>query len=94
MITPAFFIGNIAISFIRRMSEIEIEYGTKVIDKNGKAVGEVDYIVMDSWSGEPRKYMVRRDKGDDAWFFTPVQVAEVVKGKVKLKVANEELEQT
>ena len=73
---------------------MEIEYGTAVLDKNGKALGQVDYIVMDSWSGEPRKYMVRRDKGDDAWFFTPEQVAEVVEGKVKLNVANEELEQT
>lgn len=73
---------------------MEIEYGNLVVDKNGKALGGVDYIVMDSWSGEPRKYMVRREKGDDAWFFTPVQVAEVVKGKVRLNVANEELEQT
>lgn len=76
------------------MSEIEIAYGATVVDKNGKALGEVDYIVMDSWSGEPRKYMIYREQEDDAVFFTPGQVAEVAKGKVKLNVANEELEQT
>jgi sporulation protein YlmC with PRC-barrel domain len=73
---------------------MEIEYGNTVVDKSGKVLGEVDYIVMDSWSGEPRKYMVRRKKEDDAVFFTPGQVAEVVKGKVKLNVTSEELEQT
>ena len=73
---------------------MEIEYGTKVVDKNGKALGEVDYIVMDSWSGEPRKYMIRREQEDDVVFFAPGQIAEVVKGKVKLNVSNEELEQT
>ena len=76
------------------MSEVEIEYGAKVVDKNGKALGEVDYFIMDSWSGEPRKYMIRRKQEDDAVFFTPGQIAEVVKGKVKLNVAGEELEQT
>lgn len=73
---------------------MEIEYGNSVVDKDGKAVGEVDYIVMDSWSGEPRKYMIRREQEDDAVFFTPGQVDEVVKGRVKLNVASEELEQT
>ena len=73
---------------------MEIEYGTKVVDKNGKALGKVDYIVMDSWSGEPRKYMIRREQEDDVVFFAPEQVAEVVKGKVKLNVSNEEMEQT
>jgi sporulation protein YlmC with PRC-barrel domain len=72
---------------------MEIEYGATVVDKSGKALGKVDYIVLDSWSGEPRKYMVRREKEGDAVFFTPGQVAEVVKGKVKLSVTNEELEQ-
>jgi hypothetical protein len=92
--TPAFFIGRIAVSYIIRMSGMEIEYGNTVVDKNSQALGKVDYIVTDSWSGEPRKYMVRREKEDDAVFFTPGQVAEVVKGKVKLSVAGEELEQT
>ncbi len=73
---------------------MEIEYGTLVTDKNGKTLGKVSYIIMDSWSGEPSKYMVRREKEDDAVFFTPEQIAEVTKKMVKLNMAIEELEQT
>jgi sporulation protein YlmC with PRC-barrel domain len=73
---------------------MEIEYGTLVADKNGKTVGKVSYVIMDGWSGEPRKYMVRREEEDDAFFFTPEQIDGVIKKKVKLNIAIEELEQT
>ncbi len=73
---------------------MEIEYGTLVEDKNGKTVGKVDYVIMDGWSGEPRKYMVRREEEGDAVFFTPEQIDGVIKKKVKLNIAIEELEQT
>jgi hypothetical protein len=73
---------------------MEIEYGALVKDKNGKTLGDIGYIIMDGWSGEPRKYMVRREEEDDAVFFTPQQVAEVTKKGVKLNIAIEEMEQT
>jgi sporulation protein YlmC with PRC-barrel domain len=73
---------------------MDIEYGMSVADKNGKNLGEVNYIIMDSWSGEPRKYMVRREKEDDAVFFTPEHIAGVTKKQVKLNIAAEEMEQT
>ena len=73
---------------------MEIEYGALVIDKYGKSLGKINYIIMDSWSGEPRKYMVRREEVDDAVFFTPEQIDGVTKKKVKLNIAIEELEQT
>ena len=31
---------------------MDIEYGTSVVDRNDKSLGTVDYIVLDSWSGE------------------------------------------
>jgi sporulation protein YlmC with PRC-barrel domain len=73
---------------------MEIEYGVVVVDKNGKELGKVDYIIMDTWSGEPRKYMVRRQDQDDAVFFTPDQVAEATKKNVKLNISADEIEQT
>jgi hypothetical protein len=73
---------------------MEIEYGTLVVDKDNKTIGTVDYVIMDSWSGEPRKFMVRRETEDDVVFFTPEQVAEATKEKVKLNLSAEELEQT
>ena len=47
-------------------------------------MGKVSYVIMDGWSGEPRKYMVRREEEDDAVFFTPEQIDVVTKKKVKL----------
>ena len=80
--------------FILKLEKMDIEYGTPVVDKKGKSIGEVDYIIMDSWSGEPRKFMVRREQEDDAVFFTPEQVDKLTKKKVTLNVAVEELDQT
>jgi sporulation protein YlmC with PRC-barrel domain len=70
---------------------MEIEYGTSVVDKNNENLGTVSYIIMDSWSGEPRKFMVRQEEG--AVFFTPEHIVEVTKEKVKLNLSAEELEQ-
>jgi len=73
---------------------MDIEYGTPVVDKNNKSLGTVDHIVMDSWSGEPRKFVVRLDDDISAVYFSPEQVAEATKGKVKLSLAFEEMEQS
>ena len=73
---------------------MEIEYGTLVVDKNGKSLGTVDHIVMDSWSGEPRKFVVRLDDEVSAVYFLPEHVVEAGKEKVTLNLALEEIEQT
>jgi hypothetical protein len=79
---------------LKRQAKMEIEYGASVVDKDNKALGKIDYIIMDSWSGEPRKFMVRRETEDDAIFFTPEHIAEVTNEMVKLKLSVVELEQT
>jgi len=73
---------------------MDVEYEAVVTDKNGKTLGKVDYIIMDGWSGEPRKYRVRSGKEDKGTFFTPAQVAKVTKNKVTLNISAEETEQT
>ena len=73
---------------------MDIEYGMLVVDKNNRSLGTVDHIVMDSWSGEPRKFVVRLEDDISAVYFTPQQVAEATKGKVKLNLAFEEMEQS
>jgi hypothetical protein len=65
-----------------------------VKDKNNKLLGKVDHIVMDAWSGEPRKYMVRLEDDVSAIYFTPENVAEVTGKGVRLNLAAEEMEQT
>ena len=72
-----------------------IEYGMLAVDKDNKPLGKVDYIIMDGWSGEPRKFMVRLDDaGDGALYFRPEDVAEISGKKVKLNLAAEEIEKT
>ena len=73
---------------------MDVEYGALVVDKTGKSLGKVDHIVLDSWSGEPRKFVVRLEDDISAVYFTPQQVAEATKGKVKLNLAFEEMEQS
>ena len=82
------------IELSRKLAKMDIEYGMLVVDKNNKSIGTVDHIVMDSWSGEPRKFVVRLEDDISAVYFAPQQVAEVTKGKVKLNLAFEELEQS
>lgn len=72
---------------------MEIEYGVLVVDKNDEALGKVSRIIMDAWSGEPRKFVVRRAP-ETAIFFSPGHIAEATKEKVKLNVSVGELEQT
>jgi hypothetical protein len=76
------------------MIEMEIEYGMSVTDKNNKPLGKIDHIVMDSWSGEPRKFIVRLGDDVSAIYFTPDNVAEVTGKGVKLRLAVEDIERT
>lgn len=73
---------------------MDIEYGMPVLDKENKPLGEVDHIVMDTWSGEPRKYVIRLDDDVSAIYFTPENVAEVTKKNVKLNLTDQEIERT
>jgi hypothetical protein len=73
---------------------MEIEYGTPIEDKNGQALGKVDHVIIDSWSGEPRKYVVRLDDNVSAIYFSPKNVTEVTGKKARLNLAADELERT
>ena len=73
---------------------MDIEYGMLVVDKNGKTIGDIDHIIMDSWSGEPRKFVVRLDDNISAAYFSSEHVAEVTSEGVKLNIAAGEMEKT
>lgn len=72
---------------------MELVYGAKVIDKNGKVLGRVSHIASDAWSGEIRKLLVRRKAPSTDLFFSPEDVAEATKDQIKLHVTIEELVQ-
>jgi len=80
-----------AVYFIKMM---EIKYGMLVADVNNKTLGAINHIVMDSWSGEPRKFVVRLDDAVSAMYFAPENVAEISGNQVRLNIAAEEIEKT
>ena len=73
---------------------MEVEFGMPVVDKDNKAIGDVGKIIIDSWTGKPRKYIVRQEvEGTDTLFMiAPAQIAEVAGGQVKLNVSAADLE--
>ena len=70
---------------------MEIEYGSEVIDRNGKVLGTVDYIIRNTWTGEISKFMVFRKPPDSDFFFSLDDVLEVAKSKTKVNISLEEL---
>jgi hypothetical protein len=72
----------------------EIEYGMAVLDKNSNSLGNIEKIIMDTWKGEPRKYMARCENETAAFFFAPEQVAAVHDRTVKLNIDRNDLDQT
>jgi len=77
-----------------RLVDMNIEYGAYVVDRNDTTLGQIAHIIMDSWSGEQRKFVVRLDDNVSAVYFKPEHVAEATADRVKLNLALDELERT
>jgi sporulation protein YlmC with PRC-barrel domain len=70
---------------------MQIEYGAKVKDKNGKVLGTVNNIIRDSWTGEISKFQVTEDPTEAGYFIPPDKIAKATPKEITLKVALEEL---
>jgi sporulation protein YlmC with PRC-barrel domain len=70
---------------------MEIKYGTEVVDKRGKVVGTVGYVVRNTWTGEISKFMVRHKALGNELFFSAEDVLQVEGDKVKLRLSLNEL---
>ena len=69
----------------------DIEFGTRVIDREGNVLGKVDHVIRDSWSGETSKFMVRRSAPDTDLFLAPADIAEATADTITLKASVTEL---
>jgi len=63
---------------------MEIEYGSEVVDKSGKVLGTIDHIIRDTWTGEIRKFMIRKKLPDKDLMFSPQDVLEATKSRIKI----------
>ncbi len=70
---------------------MEVEFGAKVIDRNGKVLGTVDHLMRNAWTGEITKFAIRRKAPDEDLFFSTKDVVEATKTKVKLNISFHEL---
>jgi len=73
--------------------KMEIEFNAAVVDRDGKKLGTVDHIVRDTWSGDIRKFVVRRRDLDKDLFISPDDVAKATNNQINLRVSFEELNQ-
>jgi sporulation protein YlmC with PRC-barrel domain len=66
---------------------MQIEYGAEVVDKSGKVLGTINYIIRDTWTGEIRKLMIRKKLPDKDLMFSPQDVLEATKSKIKVNIS-------
>ena len=65
---------------------MDIEYGAEVIDREGKALGTVDYVIRNSWTGEISKFRVRRDPSGSELMLSPEEILESAETRIKVDV--------
>ena len=70
---------------------MDIEIGARVEDKNGKPLGKVANVVVDSWTGQISKFGVRTDSLESTVFYSPEDVEESTADWVKLKISLSEV---
>ena len=66
---------------------MQIEYGAEVVDKSGKVLGTINYIIRDTWTGEIRKFMICKKLPDKDLMFSPQDVLEATKSKIKVNIS-------
>ncbi|UCC15917.1 MAG: hypothetical protein JSU58_05960 [Dehalococcoidales bacterium] len=65
------------------------QFGLEVVDKNGRSLGKIDYIIRDSWSGDIKKYIIYRQRPDEDISFSPDDISEITESTIKLNTAIE-----
>ncbi|MCP8305436.1 MAG: hypothetical protein H3Z50_08250 [archaeon] len=68
-----------------------IEYGTEVVDKSGKLLGTVGYVIRNSWTGEISKFTVNQGVSKRDLTFSPGDILEEKESKIRLSVSSDEL---
>jgi sporulation protein YlmC with PRC-barrel domain len=67
-------------------ADVSIQTGAKVIDKNGKELGIVDYVINDSYTGKVNGFRTATEDGQNL-FFSINDIFSVTVTEVKLKGA-------
>ncbi len=68
---------------------MDIEFGTEVFARDGKSLGNVDYIIRNAWTGEISKFRIRRDSLDSEIILSTDQIIDSAGTKIKVDVSAE-----
>ena len=73
---------------------MDIDYGAKVIDRDGEVLGTVDYVIRNSWTGEISKFRVRRDPSGSELMLSPEEILESAETKIKVDISSNGLRES
>ena len=62
------------------------QFGTEVLDKNGRSLGKIDYVIRDTWSGDVKKYIIYTPPPDEDITFSPDDISEITENAVILNI--------
>ena len=65
------------------------QFGVEVVDKDGRSLGKIDYIIRDTWSGDIKKYIIYRKRPDEDISFSPDDISEITGNNIKLNIVIE-----
>ena len=72
----------------KRIQEItdvlEQRFGLEVVDKNGRSLGTINYVIRDTWSGDIKKYIIYKQPPDKDISFSPDDISEATESTIKL----------
>jgi len=68
---------------------LKIAYGTKVEDKFGNYIGQVNHVIRDRWTGGVRKFGVWHPEYGRDVLVSPEDIAEMKQDKIVLAVSLE-----
>jgi sporulation protein YlmC with PRC-barrel domain len=69
---------------------MEPQFGAEVIDKNGKKLGKISYLIRDTWDGGIKKFIIHRKPPEKDLTFSPQDASEIAETTVTLNIAVEE----
>lgn len=72
-------------------ADIEMQFGSRVVDKDGRILGKVDYLVNDTFTGKITRFRVD-NATEQGIYFSMQDVLSITATEVKLKVSPEEVQ--
>jgi sporulation protein YlmC with PRC-barrel domain len=68
---------------------MDIEYGAEVIDRNGKPLGTIDYVIRNTWTGDISKFRINNNTLGNELMFAPEEIIDTSKYFIKVDYSSD-----